>query len=244
MTKMSTSTDTNYYKSRDAKARKIISIVKDASLDVSASRCLDLGCGNGVITDRLCSVVGWIVGVDLDWELISQAPSHLNRVQADALYLPFCDAAFDFVVCTQVYEHVKDMTRLVNEITRILKPGGVCYFSGPNRLWPYESHYKAWMIHWLPHQWQKRLFHHIGRRRDMPPVRLYNYWQLRRFWRHFLLRDYTLHLIRYPDRFPGADVPDWVRYIPECILAMVIWITPNVNWVLIKPLDEKGDHHR
>lgn len=226
------------YGSRSAKAQKISSIMQDASLDLpSGSRCLDLGCGNGAITDQLRSSVGWIVGMDLEWMLVSQAPIHLNRVQGDAIHLPFCDAAFDFVVCAQVYEHVGNMTRFVAEVTRILRPGGACYFSGPNRLWPYEYHYRAWLIHWLPHRWLNGLFR-IWKRDDLSPVTLCTYWQLRRFWKHFVLRDYTIQLIRHPDRFPGADVPTWARYIPDHVLAMMTFATPNVNWVLLKPTDE------
>lgn len=227
--------------SRFAKARKVISVLQDISLNVRTARCLDIGCGNGSLTYYLHSAVGWIVGIDLSWGLISQAPSHLNRVQADALRLPFCDATFDLVVCTQVYEHAGDTARLAEEITRILRPGGICYFSGPNRLWPYEYHYEAWLIHWLPYQWLKRLLR-IRKHKDISPVTLYTYWQLRRFWKHFALHDYTVRLIRYPDRFPGADVPTWVQYIPDRVLNALVWMTPNVNWVLVKPVDEKREN--
>ncbi len=209
--------------------------MQDALLDISRIRCLDIGCGDGTITDCLSSVVGWIVGVDLDWNLILKAPPHLNRMQANALRLPFRDAAFDFVVCAQVYEHVGNTDRLIAEIDRILRPGGICYFSGPNRLWPYEYHYRAWLIHWLPHKLLKKILH-IGKRNHLPLVTLHTYWQLRRFWKYFLLRDYTICLIRYPDRFPGADVPAWARYIPERILKMMVFAVPNVNWVLVKPV--------
>ena len=42
----------------------------------------------------------------------------------DAHRLPFADAAFDAVVCTEVFEHLVDPPTAAGELVRILKPGG------------------------------------------------------------------------------------------------------------------------
>ena len=58
-----------------------------------------------------------------------------------ALHTGFADNIFDVVVCNQMYEHVPDAEQLLQEIRRILVPGGVCYFGATNRLKVIETHY-------------------------------------------------------------------------------------------------------
>ncbi len=64
---------------------------------------------------------------------------------------PLEDESCDLVICAQVYEHVPDDRRLAEEVYRVLKPGGVVFFSGPNWLFPIEGHYHLPFLHWLPH---------------------------------------------------------------------------------------------
>jgi glycosyltransferase involved in cell wall biosynthesis/SAM-dependent methyltransferase/uncharacterized protein YbaR (Trm112 family) len=52
-------------------------------------------------------------------------------VICDAHALPFADGAFDAVVCQAVLEHVADPPRVVGEIHRVLKPGGLVYSEIP-----------------------------------------------------------------------------------------------------------------
>lgn len=61
--------------------------------------------------------------------------------------LPFPDNTFDFVISLAVLEHVQNVTEVVKETCRVLKPGGWAYFEVPNNLFPFEGHYK--MV-WLP----------------------------------------------------------------------------------------------
>lgn len=233
--------------SRRAKAGKIASILADVWPDqLAQSRCLDLGCGIGVIAGHLAEVAHRVIALEPEWSLISQAPAALSRLQGDGLQLPFPDGAFDLVVCAQVYEHVADPTRLVGEIARVLRPGGICYFSGPNRLWPYEYHYQTWFVHWLPRKWHHQVLQLLGNSRP-PDLVLLHYWELCQLWRLFVLRDYTPDLVRHPDRFPGANAPHWMRHLPLSILGLVAFLSPNVNWVLSKPLpNEEGsyENHR
>jgi SAM-dependent methyltransferase len=50
---------------------------------------------------------------------------------ADAVALPFRDAAFDGVLCNQVLEHVPEPARLFAEAARVLRPGGLLVLSTP-----------------------------------------------------------------------------------------------------------------
>lgn len=54
-----------------------------------------------------------------------------TNVIVDGHELPFCDEAFDAVICQAVLEHVLDPQRCVGEIHRVLKPGGLVYAETP-----------------------------------------------------------------------------------------------------------------
>lgn len=224
--------------SRQVKAEKVAHILADAWPEhLAESRCLDLGCGIGVISAHIAQFVREVVALDPEWSLLCHPSLTGGKLQGDGLQLPFRSEAFDIVVCAQVYEHVTNPAQLASEITRIIRPGGICYFSGPNRLWPYERHYQAWFVHWLPMRWHHRLLRLLGRNHP-PRVTLLNYWQLRRLWSHFALHDYTTALVRDPDRLPGANAPRWMRHMPLWALELVAFLTPSVNWILMKPLSE------
>jgi SAM-dependent methyltransferase len=62
---------------------------------------------------------------------------------ADLHRLPFADAKFDGVVCTQVLEHVRYPDRVVLELARVLKPGGHLFLSVP----------QGWHQHQKPHDY-------------------------------------------------------------------------------------------
>jgi len=55
-----------------------------------------------------------------------------------ALYIPFCDASVPFVHCEALLEHVPEPQRVVDEVFRVLKPGGQAFFYVPF-LYPYHE---------------------------------------------------------------------------------------------------------
>jgi SAM-dependent methyltransferase len=57
------------------------------------------------------------VSVDID-------PDRKPDIVADAHSLPFKDSEFELVLCTEVLEHVKNPQKVIDEIGRVLKPGG------------------------------------------------------------------------------------------------------------------------
>lgn len=99
-------------------------------------RLLDVGCGNGYFTQWLARK-GWQVwGLDHSFLNIQRAhrefPS-LHWVVGSALALPFPRASFDVVVCSEVLEHLPDDQAAIDEIARILKPGGRLILTTPHR---------------------------------------------------------------------------------------------------------------
>lgn len=111
-------------------------------------KVLDLGCGAGRHTFEALRRHADVVAVDLDRELlgdvgaIAAAMSEQGEtrraclcVKADARSLPFPDSAFDRVVVSEVLEHILDDRRVLAEVARLLKPGGVAAVTVP-RWWP------------------------------------------------------------------------------------------------------------
>ncbi|SDS07371.1 class I SAM-dependent methyltransferase [Gramella sp. MAR_2010_147] len=60
--------------------------------------------------------------------------SPLADVKADICDLPFEDKSFDFILCNHVLEHIPDDTKAMNELYRILKPGGTAILQIPQEL--------------------------------------------------------------------------------------------------------------
>ena len=98
-------------------------LVADIAADQRpATRPLEVGAGEGVISERMQRRFGTCVALDLpDAGLREQwrsrpGPSYLH---ADALRLPFQDEAFDLVVCVEVLEHLRDPAAGLRELARV-----------------------------------------------------------------------------------------------------------------------------
>ena len=96
-------------------------------------KVFDIGCGVGFLTNEMAMLVGktgQVIGFDQNPEMISHAKQRCEGLQqaefyeGDAAQLPAEDQAFDAVSCTQVLLYVKDVSKVLTEMRRILKPGG------------------------------------------------------------------------------------------------------------------------
>ena len=114
----------------------------------AGDRVLDVGCGEGrhSLAAYLRPGVS-VVGVDLSEEDLATARGRINDMapfepqgsvrflQGDATRLPFPDSAFDRVICSEVLEHIPNFIGVLEELYRVLKPGGRLCVSVP-RAWP------------------------------------------------------------------------------------------------------------
>lgn len=227
------------YATREVKAQKIVQILQDyLGPDLRAHHCLDLGCGSGVISRALAEAIDHVVGMDLDPILVrnGQAAHTPGFALADAGRVPLVDNSVDIVVCAQVYEHTDDQPALASEIWRVLKPGGVCFFSGPNRLAVMEEHYWLPFLSWLPLAWSHRYMQLFGRG-DYYDIRPLTPWRARALWRGFQVVDYTETMLTEPARFGIADKMAqawWFDLIPKQAIRLLLPLVPNYNWILVK----------
>ena len=98
-------------------------------------RHLDIGAGRG----QLISLLRERMGVesqacDFHVENFAVPGIPIAKANIDKEPLPYPDASFDVVTCSEVIEHVENPRRLVREAWRVLKPGGVLVMTTPNVL--------------------------------------------------------------------------------------------------------------
>jgi len=154
---------------RDQKALAILRTLQSTcGPSVTRGSWLDVGCGSGGIAHALSEHVDHIVGLDPEpwqsWVGLSSDRSNLSFQVAkfDGAELAVAESSFDVLICNQVYEHVEKPAQLISNISRVLKPEGVCYFAGPNLLWPIEPHVFWPLVHWLPRGFAHRLMRVFG----------------------------------------------------------------------------------
>jgi ubiquinone/menaquinone biosynthesis C-methylase UbiE len=107
---------------------------------------LDAGCGSGECALELARAFpdSETVGLDLSPELVAMARDravesgplpNLRFEVGDAAATPFPDGQFAVVICTDVLQIVPDAVALVNELERVLAPGGRLYLGSVKRSW-------------------------------------------------------------------------------------------------------------
>jgi SAM-dependent methyltransferase len=99
-------------------------------------RALDLGCGDGRLTSELDA--SELTAADVSRVALGRAggrlpAARLVEIEPDAP-LPFEDGSFDFVLCAETVEHVRDLQLFVSEIRRVLRPGGTLALTTPAHL--------------------------------------------------------------------------------------------------------------
>jgi SAM-dependent methyltransferase len=91
------------------------------------ARVLDIGCGDGQISRLLAARGAAVVGVDPTWNQIRVAGERgggASYVRSGASELPFAAESFDAAVACLVFEHIDDVYGAIDEVARVLRPGG------------------------------------------------------------------------------------------------------------------------
>lgn len=112
-------------------------------------KIIDCGCGDGAYSIELAKKGYDVTGIDFE-ERIEYASYYSKRDNINVKFeignlldLPFDDETFDIAVCIEVLEHIKDDNKVLKEIARVLKDGGLLLMTTPSKSERYVS---------LPHE--------------------------------------------------------------------------------------------
>ena len=103
-------------------------LLQSRGLETGSRKWLDVGCGRGELLELAGSHFGLAIGCDPSARMLSSHTSFKTYEQASAVELPIDDGSVDFVTAVCVFHHVHgdDRKLLVQEIRRVLTPGGWC----------------------------------------------------------------------------------------------------------------------
>ena len=169
---------------------------------LTEARVLDVGCGVGMYALAFQRYASEVFGIEVELSRAREASAlEARAAQGMGEALPFPDDWFDIVFSHEVLEHVRDDRRSVEEMVRVVRPGGHLVIFVPNRLYFFETHGIYWrgeyrfgnkpLVNWLPN---------FLRRRLAPHVRAYTIRGLRRLFAGLPVRINVLTQI-----YPGYD---------------------------------------
>jgi ubiquinone/menaquinone biosynthesis C-methylase UbiE len=228
---------------RERKARTMLAVLQHYLADgLHEMALLDVGGSAGIIDAVLAERFGSVVGVDIDAAAIEHAGRSFSRDNlsfqvGDAMSLRFPDCAFDVVVCAHVYEHVPDARKMMAEIFRVLKPGGVCYFAAGNRLMWTEPHYGLPLLSVLPRPLAHLYIRLAGKAKHYHELH-FTYWGLRKLVDGFELHDYTRRIVADPEAFDAGYMlrrGSLKARVAAAVAEHAYWLLPSYIWLLRKP---------
>lgn len=105
----------------------------EETLGEGNKKVLDVGCGAGFLSNAMAKAGHNVDGIDMSEESLAIAKKYdetksVNYQIADAYKLPFEDEVFDAVSAMDFLEHVEEPGKVIEEVSRVLKPGGVFFF--------------------------------------------------------------------------------------------------------------------
>ena len=119
----------------------------------AANNALDAGCGTGLVTRHI--IANHTIGLDINPWALKRAQSYASNVRfmcGDINNLPFEDEYFDLIVCTHTLEHLEHPKQALDELYRVLQPGGLLIGAVPTNfaLWHYRRYLTKADIHEEP----------------------------------------------------------------------------------------------
>jgi methionine biosynthesis protein MetW len=113
-----------------------LSKVLSEAVAVGPRKALDIGCGRGTLLRRLQSACPdcELYGIEISAASAAEAATFGIRVVAAGIAdgLPFPDGSMDLVVMGEVIEHLFDPDAALDEVRRVLAPGGTLILTTPN----------------------------------------------------------------------------------------------------------------
>jgi SAM-dependent methyltransferase len=149
-----------------------LAMIRTAAGERVRGAVLENGCGVGMYLKRLSVDAAFAVGLEIELPRAREAAEQkLVVLNGAGEALPIEDKKFDLVLSHEVLEHVADDRRCLEEIVRVLKPGGRLVLFVPNRGYPFETHGIYWRgkyhfgnifgVNYLPRKWRNKLAPHV-----------------------------------------------------------------------------------
>ena len=206
------------------------------------TRLLEIGCGSGGIAHYFATHPNLqceVTAVDLhDNRQVHDGYSY-HSVQG--VKLPFADGQFNVVISNHVIEHVgesKAQLEHLQEIHRVLAPGGSAYLAVPNRWMLTEPHYRLKFLSWWPRTWRSRYLQLWGKGNfyDCEPLQMHELEQLLDT-AGFSYRNLCVEAMRatFDIERPGHWSTRLLAAIPDGILNPLRPIIPTLIYQLWHP---------
>lgn len=123
-------------------ARDLVADLERRHGALRGQQIFDLGCGPGWYTEVLRERGARVAALDGGFDEMHRPDGSVpaGAIHGDATRLPMRDATADGVVCSNLLEHTQDTRRVLEEIRRVLRPGGWAYVSWTNWYSPHGGH--------------------------------------------------------------------------------------------------------
>jgi SAM-dependent methyltransferase len=189
-----------------------------AGIELNALRVLDVGCGDAGVLIAFAEAGAEAHGIEpFEPSVVRgrvRAEEHGVRLELQGGVgetLPFPDESFDLVLLDNVLEHVQERERTLNEIHRVLRPGGILYLVTPKPFALHslvsDPHYALAGLVLMPRPLQKWYFERV---RGGGEGRYGVGWIPTRRWVLARLRERGFEMLAPPREL-------WIRYLHERI---------------------------
>jgi 2-polyprenyl-6-hydroxyphenyl methylase/3-demethylubiquinone-9 3-methyltransferase len=109
--------------------------------ELFSKNVIDVGCGGGILTESLAKLGANVTGIDMGTEPLNVAKLHALESNLSIHYEKFtaeekaqlCNESFDMVTCMEMLEHVPDPASVIKACAKLVKPGGLVFFSTLNK---------------------------------------------------------------------------------------------------------------
>jgi len=115
--------------------------ISEQKSELFGKNVIDVGCGGGILSESLTKLGANVTGIDMGTEPLNVAKLHALESGLTVNYEKItaeekaqqCSETFDIVTCMEMLEHVPDPASVINACAKMVKTGGLVFFSTLNK---------------------------------------------------------------------------------------------------------------